>query len=153
MSEERFDRLEKMLIQHQNQLNQMQTMMEQLIKMVGHNNAVTEELCERVDKLETRFDNLETRFDKLETRFDNLETRFDNLETRFDNLEARFDNLETRLDNHELQTQAGFQGLTAMVNLLGEKLDAIPRLEAKLDILNNRLLETETDVRLLKKAL
>ncbi|MBP2664911.1 MAG: hypothetical protein H6Q71_2859 [Firmicutes bacterium] len=117
MSEERFDRLEKMLEQTQNQMSQMQNLTEQLIKMVGHNNAVTEELSDRMDKLETKFDNLETKVDCMET-----------------------------------QIQTGFAGLTAMVNLLGEKVDTIPRLETKLEILNDYILNQAADIRMLKKA-
>ena len=49
------------------QLNQMQTLMEQLVKMVGHNNAVTEELGQRMASLETRMDKLETKVDTQET--------------------------------------------------------------------------------------
>jgi DNA repair ATPase RecN len=117
MSEERFDRLEKMIGDTQNQVSQMQIMMEQLIKMAGHNNAATEELHDRMDKLETKFD-------KLENRADNLES----------------------------QMQTGFSGLTAMVNLLGEKVDAIPRFESKLEIFNDYLLNQAADIRMLKKA-
>ncbi|WP_094603784.1 hypothetical protein SPSIL_041900 [Sporomusa silvacetica DSM 10669] len=123
MSEERFDRLEKMIGETQNQMSQMQNQMgqmqnltEQLIKMVGHNNAVTEELRERMDKLENKFDKLETKVDKLET-----------------------------------QIQTGFAGLTAMVNLLGEKVDTIPHLETKLEILNDYILDQAADIRMLKK--
>ena len=101
MSAERFDHLEKMLAQ--------------LILMVGHNNAVTDELCQRMDR---------------------LETRMDSLETKLDNLEAKVNSLETQVNN-------GFEGLTGMVHLLGEKMEAIPRIEAKLDVLNERLFEQE----------
>jgi len=117
MSEERFDRLEQMIgetqnqvSQMQNQVGQMQNLMEQLIKMVGHNNAVTEELRERMDKLETKVDCMET------------------------------------------QMQAGFAGLTAMVNLLGEKVNTIPHLESKLETLNDYILDQAADIRMLKKA-
>ena len=55
------------------QLNQMQTLMEQLVKMVGHNNAVTEELRQQMDGLETKVDNQGIRLDRLETKVDRLE--------------------------------------------------------------------------------
>lgn len=110
MSQERFDSLEKML--------------EQLIHMVGHNNAVTEELGQRMDRMESKVDNLETEAGNLKTRLDNLERKVD----------------------------SGFYGLTGMLHLLGEKTEAIPRIEAKIDILNNRLLEQEAEISLLKRA-
>lgn len=131
MSTERFDHLEKMLAQ--------------LIHMVGHNNAVTEELCQRMDRLETRMDN-------LETRMDNLETRIDNLETRIDNLETRINNLETKVNFLENQVHDGFEGITSMLHLLGEKTEAIPRIESKLDVLNGRLFEQEAEINMLKRA-
>ncbi|WP_425060202.1 hypothetical protein SCACP_08710 [Sporomusa carbonis] len=112
------------------QMNQIQRMMEELIRITANTNAAVEEL---------RQDNKE-----LNQRMDNLETRFDNLETRFDNLETRFDNLESQVQN-------GFDGLTSMVNLLGEKTEAIPRIETKLDVLNDRTFEHEADIRMLRK--
>ncbi|CQR74117.1 hypothetical protein SOV_22390 [Sporomusa ovata DSM 2662] len=89
------------------QLNQMQNMLEQLIKMVGSNNASIEELRQDVTTIKLRMDSLEVKVD------------------------------------------SGFEGLTNMVNLLGEKTD---RIEAKLDALNDRTFEHEADIRLLKKV-
>lgn len=117
MSAERFDHLEKMLTQ--------------LIHMVGHNNAVTEELCQRMDRLETRMDSLETRIDSLETKVSSLEAKVTGLET---------------------QVSSGFEGLTGMVHLLGEKIEAIPRIESKIDVLNERLFEQEAEINMLKRA-
>ncbi|SCM81591.1 conserved hypothetical protein [uncultured Sporomusa sp.] len=124
MSADRFDHLEKMLAQ--------------LIHMVGHNNGVTEELCQRMDRLETRMDS-------LETKLDNLEVKVNSLETKLDNLEAKVNSLETQVNN-------GFEGLTGMVQLLGEKTEAIPRIESKLDVLNGRLFEQEAEINMLKRA-
>ncbi|XEQ91867.1 Major outer membrane lipoprotein Lpp [Sporomusa carbonis] len=180
MSQERFDHLEKMI--------------EQLIHMVGHNNAVTEELCQRMDRLETKVDNLEIKVNSLETKVDNLEikvnsleTKVDNLETKVDNLEIKVNSLETKVDNLEIKVNSletkvdnleikvnsletkidnleskvgcleakvdnGFEGLTGMVHLLGDKTEAIPRIESKLDVLNNRLFEQEAEINLLKRA-
>ncbi|WP_371366941.1 hypothetical protein SRRS_10960 [Sporomusa rhizae] len=103
MSEERFNSLEKML--------------EQLIYMSGHNNAVTEELCQRMDRLE-----------------------------------SKVSSLEIKLDNRERKVDSGFDGLTGIVHLLGEKIEALPRIEAKIDILNSRLLTQEAEITLLKRA-
>lgn len=49
MSEQRFDRLEKM--------------MEQLIQMVGHNNAVTEELRQEVKEIKSDIAHLDTKIE------------------------------------------------------------------------------------------
>ena len=53
--------------------------------------------------------------------------------------------LETKMDK-------GFEDVIHMVNLLGQKTEAIPQIEAKLDVLNDRVFAQEADIRLLKKA-
>ena len=67
------------------QLNHMQSMMEQLVKMIGHNNAVTEELVQQMDKLEAKVDKLEVKVDSLEAKVDKLEARIDSLEAKMEN--------------------------------------------------------------------
>lgn len=124
MSAERFDHLEKMLAQ--------------LIHMVGHNNAITEELCQRMDR--------------LETKVDNLETRMDSLEAKVNSLEAKVNSLDAKVNGLETQVNSGFEGLTGMVHLLGKKMEAIPRIEAKMDVLNERVFEQEADINMLKRA-
>ena len=124
MSQEQFDHLEKMI--------------EQLIHMVGHNNAVTEEVCQRMDR--------------LEVKVDSLEAKVDSLEAKVDSLEVKVDSLEAKVDNIEIKTDCGFEGLTGMVHLLGDKTEAIPRIESKLDVLNSRLFEQEAEINLLKRA-
>lgn len=42
------------------QLKQMQSRLEQLVKMVGHNNAVTEEIRQKMDDLEKRVEGVRT---------------------------------------------------------------------------------------------
>jgi hypothetical protein len=111
MKEQEPDRFVALLEQNQIQLDKMQLMMEQLITMVGNNNAVTEELRQDMNLLKTRFDTLESKVD------------------------------------------CGFTDVVAMINLIGKKVENIPRIEAKLDALNDRTFEHEADIRLLKKAL
>lgn len=84
------------------QLNQLQAMMEQLVKTVGHNNAVTEELVGRMDRMEVRFDRLEEKVDKLDVRLGMLETKVGALEA---------------------QTASGFADIVQMVTVLGQKVD------------------------------
>ena len=119
------------------QLNQMQTLMEQLVKMVGHNNAVTEELCQRMDGLETKVDNqgirldsLETKVDRLEAKVDSLETKVDRLETKVDHLEAKVDSLEAKVDHLEVTVETGFTDVVQMITVLGKKVDKIDATQA-----------------------
>ena len=106
------------------QLNQMQSMLEQLIKMVGNNNASIEELRQDVTTLKQ------------------------------DVTVLKQDTTTLKQDIADLKqtTEQGFSDLVNMVNLLGEKTETIPRIEAKLDALNERIFEHEADIRLLKKA-
>ncbi|WP_434131960.1 hypothetical protein KIAC18_003795 [Sporomusa sphaeroides] len=138
MSAERFDHLEKMLAQ--------------LIHMVGHNNAITEELCQRMDRLETKVDNLETRMDSLEAKVNSLEAKLNSLDAKVNSLEAKLNSLDAKVNGLETQVNSGFDGLTGMVHLLGKKMEAIPRIEAKMDVLNERVFEQEADINMLKRA-
>lgn len=110
MSEERFASMERML--------------EQLIHMVGHNNAVTEEFCQRMERIETEVSSLKGEVNSLKTRMNNLEDK----------------------------VNSGFDRLTDMVHRLVEKTEPIPRIEAKMDVLNARLFEQEAEINLLKRA-
>lgn len=65
-------------------LDHIETMLTDLIRIVGKTNALVQETCQRVTKLEGKYDHLEARFDQLETRFDQLEKRFDKLEEKVD---------------------------------------------------------------------
>ncbi|VBB07893.1 Hypothetical protein LUCI_3158 [Lucifera butyrica] len=89
MSEERFDRLEKML--------------EQLIQMVGHNNAV------RMDKLETRMDNLESKvdsgFQQLTSMVTLLSDKVDNIKKTLSRHANMLDVLATRTTHQEAEIQ------------------------------------------------
>ncbi|HWR45960.1 hypothetical protein [Sporomusa sp.] len=67
------------------QLNQMQAMMEQLVKMVGHNNAVTEELIQRMDRLEAKVGSLET---KMENGFTDVVQMITVLGEKVDKIDA-----------------------------------------------------------------
>lgn len=124
------------------QLNQMQTMMEQLVKMVGHNNAVTEELVQRVDSLEVKVDRLEVKVDKLEARVEKLETKVERL--------------ENRVNTFEKDTDKGFSDIIQMITVLGEKIDKIGTTQT----LHSEMIRTlaadsaqhEAEITLLKQA-
>ena len=138
------------------QLNQMQTLMEQLVKMVGHNNAVTEELCQRMDGLETKVDNQGIRLDSLETKVDRLEAKIDSLETKVDRLEARVDILETKVDRLEVTVENGFTDVVQMITILGKKVDKIDATQVlQSEMLRKLAADTaqhEAEITLLKRA-
>jgi chromosome segregation ATPase len=131
----------------------------------------------RLDSLETRLDSLETRLDSLETRLDSLETRMESFETRMESFETRMDGLETRMESFEIRMDGfenRFVSFEASVNHqfseIRSQLDRMerrqnedvigvlrlidstlsPRLdqhEHRIELLNERLLNTEADVR------
>ncbi|SDD78339.1 hypothetical protein SPACI_042130 [Sporomusa acidovorans DSM 3132] len=94
----------------------MQTLMEQLVKMVGHNNAVTEELSQRMDSLETKVD-------KLEVRFLNQENKLLNLENKIIALENRVTDLGNRMEK-------GFNDVIQMITVLGKRCDRMENTQA-----------------------
>ena len=121
MSEERFDRLE-------NQINQVQSMMEQLIKMVGTNNTVTEELRQDINEIKTTM--------ATEQELATVKTE----------LKADIASLDTKIDRLAVETQ---EDVKAMLLHIEKKADNIGN---KLDVLNDRTFENEADIRYLKKA-
>jgi len=121
VSEERFDRLE-------NQINQVQSMMEQLIKMVGTNNTVTEELRQDINEIKTTM--------ATEQELATVKTE----------LKADIASLDTKIDRLAVETQ---EDVKAMLLHIEKKADNIGN---KLDVLNDRTFENEADIRYLKKA-
>jgi len=145
------------------QLNQMQTLMEQLVKMVGHNNAVTEELRQRMDGLETKVDNqgirldrLETKVDSLGAKVDHLETKVNCLETKVDCLETKINRLETKVEHLEVTVENGFTDVVQMITILGKKVDKIDATQAlQSEMLRKLAADTaqhEAEITLLKRA-
>jgi len=92
MSEERFDRLEKM--------------MEQLIQMVSHNNAVTGELRQEVGELRQEISDVKDKVIKLEQTVARIEhdhgnkisALFDGFTLRGDQIDRLQEHLDERLD-------------------------------------------------------
>lgn len=58
--------------------------------------------------------------------------------------------LDAKVDKLALATQ---QDVLTMLKHIDKKTDVLPRIEEKIYVLNNRMLEDETDISLLKKAL
>lgn len=114
MNEERFDHIEKM--------------MAQLIQMVGHNNAVTEELRQDVGGLKQDVTGLKQDVAGLKQDMATLEAR----------------------------VEKGFADIVTMVNLLGEKVDKIETTQAQhsdmLDVLATRTTHQEAEIQGLKRA-
>ncbi|WP_425059312.1 hypothetical protein SCACP_39950 [Sporomusa carbonis] len=98
MDDTRLDRVEKML--------------EQLIQMVGHNNAVTEELRQQMDSMETRINSMEAKLDNLEAKMEKgvvdvvnmvnlLGTKVDKIDSTFGKHSDILDVLSSRSIRHE----------------------------------------------------
>lgn len=94
------------------QLNQMQAMLEQLVKMVGQNNAVTEELRQdnqairkelsQLSQAITRIEN--THGEKLSALFDAREVQMDANERIIDSLgriENKLDRMSLKVSSHD----------------------------------------------------
>lgn len=134
----------------------MQTMMEQLVKMVGHNNAVTEELVQRMDRLEVKVDRLEVKVDRLEAKVDRLEARVENLEAKVDRLEVRIGSLEAHVGGLETRMENGFSDVVQMITVLGQKVDKVDSTQ----VLHSEMLrklaadtaQHEAEIILLKRA-
>lgn len=114
MSEERFDHIEKM--------------MAQLIQMVGHNNAVTEELRQDVSGLKQDVNCLKQDVNVLKQDIAILDSKM----------------------------EKGFADIVAIVNVLGEKVDKIEITQAHhsdvLDVLATRTTRQEAEIQGLKRA-
>lgn len=95
MSEERFDRLEKM--------------MEKVITKV-------DSLDTRMGSLEVKMDSLETRMGSLETKVDSLEAKVDSLEVKVDSLDAKVDALDTKVEHYGQIQQDDVHGLLQVMD-------------------------------------
>lgn len=113
--------------------------------------------------LETRFDGMETRFDRLETEFGGLKTQIGGLETEFDGLKTQIGGLEKRFDGLEEQVKENTEIIKAVrhnqefgiaklsaLELSTASKESIVKLDAKFDVLNDRLFQQEADLKILK---
>lgn len=102
------------------------------------------------DQVAQRLDKMDQKFDKIEQRLDKMDQRFDKVEQRLDKMDQRLDRVEQRLDAVPLreEMERGFADVIAMLKVTQEQLT---RVDTKMDILNERSLENEADIRLLKK--
>lgn len=128
MSEERFEHIEKMLAQ--------------LIQMVGHNNAVTEELRQDVSVLKQDVGVLKQDTGGLKQDVGALKQDVTGIKQHMASLEARM--------------EKGFADVVGMVNVLGEKVDRIEITQAKhsdlLEVFAVRTTKHEAEILGLKRA-
>lgn len=66
------------------QLNRIEDMMSQLLKMVGENNIKLHEMIEKSEEHAERLDRIDERFDWIDERFDKLEAKVDQVEVKLD---------------------------------------------------------------------
>jgi cell division septum initiation protein DivIVA len=121
MSEERFDQIEKMMVQ--------------LIQMVGHNNAVTEELRQDVSGLKQDVAGLKQDVSGLKQDAAGLRQDIVALDAKM---------------------EKGFADVVTMINVLGEKVDKIETTQAKhsdlLEVFAVRTTNQEAEILGLKRA-
>ncbi|CQR70482.1 hypothetical protein SOV_40140 [Sporomusa ovata DSM 2662] len=150
MSEERFDRMEKM--------------MAQLIQMVGHNNAVTEELRQDVSGLKEDVAGLKLDVGGLQEDVAGLKLDVGGLKEDVAGLKLDVGGLKEdvaglKLDLAALEAkmEKGFADIVSMVNVLGEKVDKIAATQAHhsdlLDVLAVRTTHQEAEIQGLKRAI
>jgi len=149
MSEERFDQIEKM--------------MAQLIQMVGHNNAVTEELRQDVSGLKQdvavlKQDVSGLKQDVAVLKQDVSGLRQDVVVLKQDVSGLKQDVAGLRQDIVALDAkmEKGFADIVIMVNVLGEKVDKIETTQAKhsdlLEVFAVRTTNQEAEILGLKRA-
>ncbi|MDF2876485.1 MAG: hypothetical protein K0R22_3168 [Sporomusa sp.] len=136
MSEERFDRIEQM--------------MAQLITMVGHNNAVTEELRQDVTGLKQDITGLKEDVSGLKQDVTGLKEDVTGLKQVVAVLQQDIVTLEGKMEK-------GFADIVSMVNVLGEKSDKIEVVQAHhsdvLDVLAIRTTRQEAEIQGLRRAM
>ncbi|BBB92057.1 MAG TPA: hypothetical protein PKA28_05720 [Methylomusa anaerophila] len=105
--------------------------------------ATKQELAEVKTELQADIGRVET---ELKTGIDRVETE---LKTDINRVKTE---LKADIAALDAKMEKGFADIVGMVNLLGEKTEAVLRIETKLSILAEQSLDHETDIRLLKKA-
>ena len=112
----------------------------------------------RITKIDERFTKIDRRFTKLETKVDNLNNKVDYLNNKVDYLNNKVDNLQGQLQEntailHALEHRSQVQGAETEGLKLGTATKvAVERIETKLDLLNTRLFQQETELQSIKRA-
>ena len=106
------------------------------------------QIIKRLDNLESRHTALVNTVGSMETKIDE---RFTTLETKVDNLQGQLQENTTILRALEHRSQV--QGAETEGLKLGTATKAaVERIETKLDLLNTRLFQQETELQLIRRA-
>lgn len=142
MSEERFEHIEKMLAQ--------------LIQMVGHNNAVTEELRQDVGVLKQDVNVLKQDVGVLKQDVGVLKQDTDGLKQDVGVLKQYVTGIKQHMASLEARMEKGFADIVGMVTVLGEKVDRIETTQVKhsdlLEVFAVRTTKHEAEILGLKRA-
>lgn len=102
-----------------------------------------------------RLDKIDDRLDKVEVRLNTIESRLDNMESRLEHLEARAYDTKPIWENalkEIVELNGRFVELNGKVdNLRGDLDSGLRRVERKIDILNQNILEVRADSRELQE--
>ena len=98
-----------------------------------------------------RFDQIETKVDSLEDRMSSIEDRMGSIEDRMGSIEDRMGSIEDRMVTKDEflafaeENNVAHEGINAKINEQSELL------EAQFDVLNDRLFNQETQLRIMKR--
>lgn len=113
------------------------------------------QIIKRLDNLESRHTALANAVDKMETKIDE---RFTKIDEHFATLDTKVDNLQGQLQENTtilraLEHRSQVQGAETEGLKLGTATKAaVERIETKLDLLNTRLFQQETELQLIRRA-
>jgi len=83
-------------------LNQIETMISDLILSVGTLKAYFEEEREenqrRFAEIDRRFEQIDKRFDEIDMRFEQIDRRFEQIDKRFEEIDKRFEHVDKRFE-------------------------------------------------------
>jgi predicted nucleic acid-binding Zn-ribbon protein len=99
-------------------------------------------VLEKLSGIESKFDNLESEVSGLKSKIGGVETRFDGLEEQ---VKENTNIIKAVRHNQEF----GIAKLEALVLNTASK-ESIVKLDAKFDVLNDRLFQQEADLKILK---
>ena len=102
----------------------------------------------RMDSFEQRMDSVDQHLVILDQRMNSSEQRMETVEQQIAILNQKVDNLPTREELHAIVAEQQQD----VVGLLEINLKTAKRLEAKIDIIQQRIFENEADIQLLKRA-
>ena len=110
-----------------------------------------EQTYHRFDQIETKVDSLEDRMSSIEDRMGSIEDRMGSIEDRMGSIEDRMGSIEDRMVTKDEflafaeENNVAHEGINAKINEQSELL------EAQFDVLNDRLFNQETQLRIMKR--